>query len=551
VILAGGGRAPRNTFVSIRALNESSRAPSVTRIDSEGRFTFDDLRPAVYTVLATAPGYIDEAIAGEVTTLPQHLLGSQLRIRMVKGGVITGVVSNHKGEPVVGVSVRALLVGDKRDFVTVFGRESTLTETDDRGVYRIYGLPPGQYLVAAGGRGPFGPYFATGFDLDAPTYYPTATRDTAVAVTVQSGEDATGIDIRYRGTQGYSISGVVLQDAAQNSNVNIPTVSLSDVKTDTILSFSAATGVSSPNRSFRFDGVADGEYDLLATFFSSPTSNWYIGTTRVTVRGSDVTGLELGLSQLSSIEGKLQLQPTENKCDKRGSQLVETLINATVKSTRKSATWRFQSVFAGFTGTLTTDNAFAIRNLNPGKFQFQISLPTDAWYVREIKMPSPPAAKPKSPGSTVAQAVVWQGTGLLKSGENIRDVVITLGQDAAGLHGSMSQPTSLPEVFQIHLVPVELEEANNVLKYFETTAERDGRFGFSHVAPGRYFITTRTRTPQEGLGPADPADPAAWNAAVRAKLRREAEAAKLIVELKPCQQLNDYSLKANPAKLIE
>ena len=37
--------------------------------------------------------------------------------------------------------------------------------------------------------------------------------------------------------------------------------------------------------------------------------------------------------------------------------------------------------------------------------------------------------------------------------------------------------------------------------------------------------------------------PIAWDAASRAKLRREAEAANTIVELKPCQQVVDYELK--------
>jgi hypothetical protein len=40
-----------------------------------------------------------------------------------------------------------------------------------------------------------------------------------------------------------------------------------------------------------------------------------------------------------------------------------------------------------------------------------------------------------------------------------------------------------------------------------------------------------------------PARPAAWDAAERAKLRREAEAAKVVIELKPCQRLSDYVLR--------
>ncbi len=546
-VTVGGGRAPGNTTVSLRALNEGSRASRMTRVDQEGRFVFDDLPTAVYAVLATAPGYIDETIAsGDTLTLPHHLLGSQLRLRMIKGGVITGVVTNHKGEPVVGVGVRAAMIGDRRDLITMFGAELTHAETDDRGVYRIYGLPSGQYVVAAGGRGPFGPYVASGFDLDAPTYYPSATRDTAVPVTVESGEESTSINIKYRGVPGHAISGVVKPKVISPSNINIATVTLSDVKTDTVLSMAAA-GAENPDRSFRFDGVDDGDYELLATFFTTPTANWSTGTTRVSVRGNDVTGLELALTPLASIEGSMKLHPTETKCDKRGSQLVETILAASTKSSKKNYIRRFRSIYPGFIGTLKADNTFAVRNLEPGKFQFRIQLPTDAWYVKEIVVPSP-APKPMAQSPKVQETVVWQGTGTLKVGEELRGVTVTVGQDAAALRGTVNLPkglSSVPEGFQVHLVPVEHEQQNNVLRYFETDVDRDGRFSLSHIAPGRYFIVTRTR-PAASTDAQERPDPAAWDASVRAKLRRDAETANVTVELKPCQQLNDHAFDASP-----
>ena len=82
--------------------------------------------------------------------------------------------------------------------------------TDDRGVYRMYGLLPGTYIVSAGGMTRFfGGYGTTAHDQDAPTYAPSATRDTAQEVVVRSGEEATA-DIQYRGEPGHAISGTVL-----------------------------------------------------------------------------------------------------------------------------------------------------------------------------------------------------------------------------------------------------------------------------------------------------------------------------------------------------
>ena len=88
--------------------------------------------------------------------------------------------------------------------------------TDDRGIYRIYGLPAGNYLVWAGG-----PTYNPGvdpYDTDVPTYAPSSTRDTATEITVRSGEETTNVDIRYRGEPGHIVSGTVNGPASEQGH---------------------------------------------------------------------------------------------------------------------------------------------------------------------------------------------------------------------------------------------------------------------------------------------------------------------------------------------
>ena len=92
----------------------------------------------------------------------------------------------------------------------------------------------------------------------------------------------------------------------------------------------------------------------------------------------------------------------------------------------------------------------------------------------------------------------------------------------------------------MYLVPADRELANNVLRYSETFVKSDGSFALENLAPGRYFILSRVEAPTE---PDTLPRPMAWDAAARAKLRRDAEAANTIIELKPCQQVADYELK--------
>jgi hypothetical protein len=57
-------------------------------------------------------------------------------------------------------------------------------------------------------------------------------------------------------------------------------------------------------------------------------------------------------------------------------------------------------------------------------------------------------------------------------------------------------------------------------------------------ASGKYWLLARPIPDSE---PNDkPARPPAWDASERAKLRLEAEAANVVIELKPCQRVSDY-----------
>jgi hypothetical protein len=501
-------------------------------VDSEGKFSFDDLPSAAYIIFAVAPGYIDEAMStGDPNDWPRYLIGTQLKIKMIRGGVITGKVTNSKGDPIVGVPVHAVALNNPSwsptDFLGASGAES-----DDRGIYRIYGLKPGPYVVNAGGPGQFGLATSNGFDLDVPTYYPSATRDTAVPVAVRSDDETTGIDIKYFGTEGHRVSGFVLGATnlgASAANAAIAIV-LSPAGTQSVLSM-ALTSPLDQRRAFGFNGIADGEYDLFAALQTGQQNDGsLVATKRVTVRGGDVTGVELTLAQLASIAGAITLDPIkpEDKCDQRGSQLIETLLAARRDDPRKSGSQAMTSMFAGLGGTLNAKGEFSARNLDAGRYRFEIKLPTEAWYVRVINLPSA-TAKP-SP---------WQGTVTMKSGQQVSGVSISVGQDAASLRGRVSaapEGTALPADLHVHLVPADREQANDVLRYSETMITSDGSFAFSNLAPGRYFIVSRIEPGAETAGIS------AWDPAARAKLRQEAEAAKVVIELKPCQRLKDYAL---------
>jgi hypothetical protein len=548
-LTATDGQPLMNANILVQSLTGAPVAKP-TRPDTEGRFVFEDLTPGAYIVMATAPGYIDQSMAlGNPLQWPRHLIGSNVNINMIRGGVITGLVTNPKGEPMVGVPVHATVTNTQSASMLGFVSGGGISETDDRGIYRIYGLLPGQYTVNAGGKGAFGQFNANGFDIDVPTYYPSNARDTAVPVSVRSGDETTGIDIKYRGAAGHSLSGVVLGNIEASPAGGAVTIMLAHAATASVLSLEIA-GVADPRRAFSFNGVADGEYDLFASYLINQNDNALIGTKRVTVRGGDLSGIELRLTPLGSMAGTITLDPIkpEDKCDKRGSQIIETILKLPPDDPKKAANQPLTALFSGL-GQLTDKGEFALRNLEAARYRFDIKLPTESWYIRAINVPASaaqaapppttgPAAQPSAPGPNTAS---WQGLVTIKPGDQLTGISIMVGQDAATLRGRVGpEGTVVREGTRVHLVPVEAVQANNVLRYNDTLVRRDGSFGFTNLAPGRYFILSRV----EVLNETDPSPrPIAWDPVARVKLRREAEAAKTEVELKPCQAVVDYSLK--------
>src|SRR5262245_20293797 len=116
-----------------------------TVTDEEGNFKFADLAPRSYIVnVSEAKDYVRSIVPFiERQNFAYSNIGDTVTIPMVRGGVITGRVTGPTGEPIIGVRITAIMVRDQegRPLSQQFGGRSRLT--DDRGIYRLYGLVPG------------------------------------------------------------------------------------------------------------------------------------------------------------------------------------------------------------------------------------------------------------------------------------------------------------------------------------------------------------------------------------------------------------------------
>jgi carboxypeptidase family protein len=539
------GQPLADALVSIRTFGFGA-ASQTTTTDSDGSFEVSGLNSVAYLVSASVPGYVPAPRDPDVNPFGYYRAGDSVRLEMIKGGVITGTVTRASGEPVVAVPVRAYMIRDGKGQPARYETPFQEKNTDDRGVYRIYGLAPGAYLVAAGG-GRSSAYNVSAYSTDAPTYTPSSTRDTAAEILVHAGKEIADVDIRYRGESGHAVSGVVNSKLAadQRQGFSVTLVStFNGASQPSYSSFQPPGG-----RGFSIDGVADGDYDAVAQSFLPATGEWILSEPRrIKVNGADVTGLELTASPLGWITGHIELEDSKvPECKgKRRPLFGETLI--TPWHNEKTAAKDQPQFVWGLGGPTLPDKQsnFTLRNLAPGQYRFTARPMAKYWYLKSISWQSSAAALPKAIQENRPADAARNWT-TLKAGDRLSGLTITLAEGAASLHGQIdvAEGQKLPSKMFVYLVPAEREKANDVLRFFASIVSVDGTFEMTNLAPGRYLIVaqavaqnasnilSKLRLPDE--------------AEARAKLLRDAEVTKIETELTPCQNVRDYRVPLKPA----
>ncbi len=543
VVTDDGKGAPR---VSVSLYPAGSRQRGVTssnvaqvKTDEDGNFRFTGLNPRIYqvSVSQTREYVLPSMLESGVARQRYYRVGDNITITLSRGGVITGRVTMPGAEPMVGRTVSATMVRDAggNQVRQSAGRPRI---TDDRGVYRLYGLAPGVYVVSASAASLLSPPPSATMHVKA--YHPSSTADTATEVTVTSGGEVTGVDIVLRDDRGHAVSGTVVGGGNPSSPYIMPSVSLVNVATGFSITRSGSRNAAG-SIGFAFDDISDGEYEIVARRGGdSSTEDFASSPRRVTVNGSDITGLELRLAALMSTSGKVVIETSTGLCESKTRFGKEEILLFSRRKEKSSATSSPPFIRSY---DVDDDGEFTISSLEAGTYLIESLLPDENWYLRSITIPSATPASGRA--ATAATAGVSISSGInLRSGKNLTGVTLVVAEGAAGLQGRIvaeKDGSPLPARIRLHLVPSEPAAVNDLLRYAETLTRGDRAFEFKYLAPGKYWLTARA------VDDPEPANhlPVAWDDAERAKLRKEAEALKIEVELKPCQRISDQVMRFN------
>src|SRR5688572_4309470 len=176
-------------------VNTSDRRAAPVFTDDQGRFVLAVPPPVAattFTISATKAGF-----AGVTLTVSSADVssGRELAVRLARGAAIAGRVIDPAGDPMVYALVLARPVPPAAGTPTI----QLLAETDDRGEYRLGGLPAGRYTVAVMGaptpqREPLGA-LALRLALNAGGPLPWAEASAASTVELHAGGESTGVDL--------------------------------------------------------------------------------------------------------------------------------------------------------------------------------------------------------------------------------------------------------------------------------------------------------------------------------------------------------------------
>ena len=151
VVVSGTGHPARRARVTLNATEGGGSRTAMT--DDDGRYAFNDLAAGRYTVSVSKAGHVGitygQTRPGRQGTPIQLTDGQKFaaNLQLPRGSVITGTVVDEYGEAIAGTQVRVMryvMQGGRRTL-----QQAGNGSTDDRGIYRVFGLQPGDYIVSA------------------------------------------------------------------------------------------------------------------------------------------------------------------------------------------------------------------------------------------------------------------------------------------------------------------------------------------------------------------------------------------------------------------
>jgi hypothetical protein len=485
-------------------------AVRTTHTDAAGRFVFTNLPTGRYTVEASKPGFVRTAYGarrpdrpGTPITLTDTQRTQALQMRMARGAVLTGRIVDEFGQPAQGARVRAQVVravNGERTLSDVPVTGAFLGEAaDDRGVFRLYGLPAGEYVVSATPRGtgagdirrlseaeiraaetavqqPGGPLEAAappvtlGFSA---VFYPGVLHaSAATGLTVKAGEERQNVDFAVQFVRTATVEGTLVT----GGSIRPETVQLLMLPRQTataaggpgmVFTMSGGTRRVGPDGRFTFPGITPGAYTLSArTGQDGGAPMW--ASVDIDVDGQNITGLSLVLQEGLTVSGQLAF-------DADGVDPPDAFTRARISLLPADNSMNI--MMGANTGPqFTPSGAFSLRGVTPGRYRISATFNT-------------PEA------NWILKSAVIKGKNVLDlpfevaPGDAIDNAVLTFTNRTQELTGTLQDASQRPAPdYTVVVFPADRSLWSATRRVRSTRPGTDGTFAFAGLPAGAYRI---------------------------------------------------------------
>ena len=542
----GAAQPVRKAIVTISGPALPNSRTTIT--DAAGKFAIDELPEGRFTITAKKAAYIPGAYGATRPGRPGTPLAlaagqrADVTLEIARAAVLAGAIRDQQGEPVPGVQVGALKIPGSGAVANIFST-ADMTTTDDRGVYRLFGLLPGEYVVAAvprvTGSGEIGSRSAAEMDATllalqrrsgrggsaplpggppvsqlpspssfsyAPTYFPGSTVFAgATRIRLGPGDERAGVDFIVSPVPSGIIEGSItgagdtpgsVQLAIQIDGPRMPGLSTSQP----VLSVKPGA-----TNQFRYTNVAPGRYRIMARLArgeapppvtgavisgggvsgnrppNSPDTLYAV--TDLDTTGSDITGVVLFLQPGANVSGRSVFESSSRQPpgDLSGIRVTISPSGGTYMSSSGGTVIgnTFQSVTPA---QLRPDGAFTATGIAPGTYQLRVTIPaglSQAW---------------------VLESALSRGKDLLdvpvdiEAGGDLSDVILTFSDRRSELAGMLQTSTGAPapEYFVMAFSSDRTYWTPLSRRLKSVRPGTDGRFAITDLPAGDYLIAALT-----------------------------------------------------------
>lgn len=495
---AGATRPVRRAVVSIAGTDIAGAHQAVT--DETGHFVFEGLRPGRFTLTVDKPGHPRTYVGSRRPGLPpatpivvadgQRLL--DLAIDIPKGAVIDGTVRDENGNPLASAQVtvsRVVTVMGQPQFVSVSAdRGASWKVTDDRGHYRIFGLPPGEYVVRATdtGRGfPAAVLTESEFkaaEMQAQTgrlppprqsvigpavergsvYFPgVADPLSAEVLTLGAGEERLGVDIVNAPVRAFRIEYTAIGPSGRP--IRLASIGLASVSRQSMFTSPGGVRVDAAGHGV-ISRIPPGRYLFFGRGVDSEDADspQLFLATEVDVNGADAN-VTLQFLPGQRVSGRLEASGGRPLAFDRGARVQ---LNAASAITGVSA--------ATPTASVRPDGAFTFANVPPGPYRIEVG-GVSGW--------SPIAANYQGRDTLDASLDV-------PSGADVDGLVVSLADRQTEISGRVIDSAGRPAVELTVLVFPQDRSLWTSPRRFSGVVPvgSDGSYRVAGLPPGDYFL---------------------------------------------------------------